>query len=177
MYFISLLKKIFIRNHLSIRIVLSHLFSNKKKCVFLTMGEHIFSREFVSRVTIALCRFNWRKKRWLSLIRCQNDRYRERSGRSGIRSLLQRGLRRLTGHLTFLCGLISWVPKEIRVRSARSPPSRLFFSVSDTNRRTTRRRDFDLVKSSGQLSSPERVDNAIISRGWSRAQYRVQIAF
>jgi len=53
-----------------------------------------------------------------------------------------------------------------RVHSARSSQWKWFFFAPNTNRRITRRRDFDLVKSLGQLSSPECVDNAVIVRNF-----------
>jgi len=43
-------------------------------------------------------------KRWQLLIDCRNNRYREQSGKSGIRFLLQRDLWCSMSHLTFLCG-------------------------------------------------------------------------
>jgi len=58
-----------------------------------------------------------------------------------------------------------------RVYSARFSQWKLFFFAPNTNRRITRRRDFDLVKSLGQLSSPERVNNAIIVRNFFTVKF------
>lgn len=131
---------IFIRNHLSIKVVLFIYFPMKRNMFFLLiMREHIFSFSlaWISRVTTRVIQI----QRKMSLIRCQNDR--KRSGRSGIPTA---GSSMFDGLLIFLCGLIPWVPKEIRVRSTRSLSSRSFFFVSDTNRRITwLQRDFNVI--------------------------------
>lgn len=135
---------------------------------YLTMGEHIFSRAFGFRV------MQQRKK--VTFV----DSLPKRPLSEAVWKIRD-SFPPAAGSLTFDEPLnfplwINSVGPERNQSSTRSPPSRSFFSVSDTNRRTTRRRDFDLAKSSGQLSSPERVDNAGISRDFLADEVARRIA-
>lgn len=71
------------------------------------------------------------------------------------------------GSLTSSLRLIPWCSKQ-HAHWACSPLWRFFLFVLDINRRVTRRRNLDLVKSLDQLSFTERGDNAFIFRDFWR---------
>jgi len=164
MYFILL--NIFICNHFSIRIVLFICFFIKRTC-FLIIEEHMFLREFVSLLAIA----------YLPLKKVTVVDSLPKWQLSGVVWKIWDSFLPAAGSLTFdepfnFSLRINLVDSERnRVHSTRFPQWKLFFFVPNTNRRITRRRDFDLVKSSGQLSSLERVDNAVIVRNFFAVKF------